>query len=885
MHLLPYENYIKKEIGFLDLPFYLSWKEVTILSENNDLPLVKKITAGSYPLYNGSCIETAESEWFHPNNLSNKDSIQVKIKTNKENNNYEIVSVSKEYLKISEQLPNTFLIKPKDKNYNPPIYDDLSAAEQNFIGNLSGTSKVTVMYKNNSNNIQQIIFDNKQQVTEVPSGITFDANVPLEKVLIKDIIIYQVLENDNVDTVKLFSPDEYMEQFREKWESVLKNKQKVDELYNREKGIINQLPKIDDMYIAIDVHYAALPTFMELRGGELLQSHRLVKKIIKSGLKLKQLRESRLPDKQLYTIHFDETCKSIYTDITRFETEEPVRCTVNAAKSADSERGIPCFDSSGYIRDLLVHDIKFRPISGSMENGQKIDIDSISGYDSSKSTRYIFYEKGIRFYGESVIHNTTGTTGESENIKLKEGIKIYNVDKIGKPGKFIGPEDLCHLEVFINNEDKINDLFRKKHMLNVYNLLFDNVYEKEENNDDLPGKNPVYRRLQDRSVFPKEYTVFGYQLQEASNGYFCFKYKEKEYFIRTANKAGMAENLLDFNQYFIQSNFDKDNDIFCDDETVTRFKAINHQGLRKYVCRFPFEWDAALYAICDDNTCDECQKAYEGRCEKLPQKLLRRGHAISSFPVLTKIMKKADIRSDVDFLKKESMVWHFNPVAFYNHYSRLLQTQSFNPYKSKNIHVKKDDIDLKERTQLDIKDNPGFAPLCPREAEDRGEYNGVYYGYCTSLFNIPRPEKYGNLHTGIDLATKDENTNVISLIYGEVWECSWMGGRDLKTSFGKIMLIKGINDDKLYLLAHLEGYLKQSGDKVWPGEPVAITGTTGNSTGIHLHVEVYINVKENYDNRLNLCEININSGLTWKKRPTRVNPFVHTEEIGQWDGK
>jgi murein DD-endopeptidase MepM/ murein hydrolase activator NlpD len=227
--------------------------------------------------------------------------------------------------------------------------------------------------------------------------------------------------------------------------------------------------------------------------------------------------------------------------------------------------------------------------------------------------------------------------------------------------------------------------------------------------------------------------------------------------------------------------------------------------------------------------------------------------------------------------------FYFHPINFLKYVCSELRLE-FNPYKSKDIFVPKNDIDLKSRTQRNIQYSPGFAPLCPEHAEERVEYNGKFYGYCTSLFNIPREKGYGGTHSGIDLATNRENTDIISLIHGEVWECTWMGSPDFSSDYGKIMLIKGRYDNKLYLLAHLEDYIKKTGDHVDPGEPVAITGTTGISTGIHLHVEVYVDVTENYEKRYDLYSINASSGLSWIKKLQRVNPFDHTEIFGQWDG-
>jgi murein DD-endopeptidase MepM/ murein hydrolase activator NlpD len=219
-------------------------------------------------------------------------------------------------------------------------------------------------------------------------------------------------------------------------------------------------------------------------------------------------------------------------------------------------------------------------------------------------------------------------------------------------------------------------------------------------------------------------------------------------------------------------------------------------------------------------------------------------------------------------------------VYFISHLDEAgLLDASFNPYLGKNIHVKADGLDQKERTQENIQFSPGFAPLCLPDNEKAVRHNGEYYGYCTSLFNVPR--KGGKIHTGVDLSTGGSHKDIVSLIYGEVWECAWMGTSDFKTSYGKIMLIRGLTDDKLYLLAHLEDYLKKTGDKVEPHDHVAIAGTTGNSTGIHLHVEVLIDAPKTKDGVYTVSE---NKKLEWSKERVMVNPFDHTEKFGTWKG-
>ena len=86
-------------------------------------------------------------------------------------------------------------------------------------------------------------------------------------------------------------------------------------------------------------------------------------------------------------------------------------------------------------------------------------------------------------------------------------------------------------------------------------------------------------------------------------------------------------------------------------------------------------------------------------------------------------------------------------------------------------------------------------------------------------------------HNGLDIAVP-ENTEAAAPADGEITETGYniYNGNflRLKTSEGLIITY-----------AHLNKSLVSEGQHVKRGETVALTGTTGRSTGPHLHISVY----------------------------------------------
>ena len=91
------------------------------------------------------------------------------------------------------------------------------------------------------------------------------------------------------------------------------------------------------------------------------------------------------------------------------------------------------------------------------------------------------------------------------------------------------------------------------------------------------------------------------------------------------------------------------------------------------------------------------------------------------------------------------------------------------------------------------------------------------------------------LHGATDFAAP-LGTELLAACDGTVETAGWDGER------GNTVAIK-VNDDIIYRYAHLDEIKVKEGDKVKAGDVVATVGSTGRSTGPHLHLELMIDGK------------------------------------------
>ena len=101
------------------------------------------------------------------------------------------------------------------------------------------------------------------------------------------------------------------------------------------------------------------------------------------------------------------------------------------------------------------------------------------------------------------------------------------------------------------------------------------------------------------------------------------------------------------------------------------------------------------------------------------------------------------------------------------------------------------------------------------------------FGYRRDPFGRPT----GRMHKGIDFAGKPDSP-ILATANGVVRHTGWVNG------YGQAVLIDhGLGYSTLY--AHATGIKVKEGDVVKRGQQIAFMGTTGKSTGTHLHYEVW----------------------------------------------
>ena len=96
------------------------------------------------------------------------------------------------------------------------------------------------------------------------------------------------------------------------------------------------------------------------------------------------------------------------------------------------------------------------------------------------------------------------------------------------------------------------------------------------------------------------------------------------------------------------------------------------------------------------------------------------------------------------------------------------------------------------------------------------------FGQCSGL--------WAHCHTGLDFAAP-QGTPVLAIANGVITTTDWAGAYGNRT-------ILTLEDGSEIWYCHQSAFGVEVGDQVVGGQPIGLVGSTGNSTGPHLHLEV-----------------------------------------------
>ena len=104
-------------------------------------------------------------------------------------------------------------------------------------------------------------------------------------------------------------------------------------------------------------------------------------------------------------------------------------------------------------------------------------------------------------------------------------------------------------------------------------------------------------------------------------------------------------------------------------------------------------------------------------------------------------------------------------------------------------------------------------------------------------YKVTQPYGYQG-HRGIDLSASFGigDTTIICVQSGQCVYAGWENPRNQHQGYGLCVVIKD-NQNRHWIYAHLSKFLIGTGDIIKQGQAIAIEGTTGSSTGLHLHLE------------------------------------------------
>lgn len=200
-------------------------------------------------------------------------------------------------------------------------------------------------------------------------------------------------------------------------------------------------------------------------------------------------------------------------------------------------------------------------------------------------------------------------------------------------------------------------------------------------------------------------------------------------------------------------------------------------------------------------------------------------------PLLTVVTKEkiqADIKLDYAIEARTNTAMYRGDSKVIQQGQEGLKQVTYQLVKENGIQIEKKIIDEKiisEPVKKIIEKGTKVKP-------NRGDGNfawPTHGGRITSGFGA----RWGRMHEGLDIAGVG-NRNIMAADNGKVVKAGWYG------NYGKCVIIDHGNGYKT-LYGHLSSISVSVGDTIEKGEKLGVMGSTGESTGVHLHFEILKN--------------------------------------------
>ena len=198
-----------------------------------------------------------------------------------------------------------------------------------------------------------------------------------------------------------------------------------------------------------------------------------------------------------------------------------------------------------------------------------------------------------------------------------------------------------------------------------------------------------------------------------------------------------------------------------------------------------------------------------------------------------------------DVINKTKSILNYD-IEFYNIYKQGINkikgfVSEFNSKNGGNVEANEikseDNNEIKESENTETKNNETLVSSISQMEKDAEDVKKIcdfqkpLSGKITSEFG--EREVISSVmtadHKGIDIAA-NSGTDIQAAISGQVVEA------DSNSEYGKFIKIK--NEDVLTVYAHCSKLKVKKGDSIEKGDVIAEVGSTGKSTGPHLHFEI-----------------------------------------------